>query len=173
MLLQKVFSQINHLLNFNKKKEYYKVVFTKITSSPIFSIFFQFISVSIPRLEKEKKVARVIIGETPVSVRNDIKLQFQKGEINLLLINIDAGKEGLTLDRAETIIFTDKFPPIGDIEQAEDRFIATTEDKKDKPHKIIDLILANTYDEEIHKLLKKRASQVDVINNFNKYLGGD
>lgn len=139
----------------------------------IFSKFTTFLKILSKELEKEKKVCGVIIGETPVMVRNDLKLRFQKGELNLLLINIDAGKEGLTLDRAETIIFSDKFPPIGDIEQAEDRFIATTKDKMDKPHKIIDLVIEGTYDEEVHKLLQKRASQVDVINNFKKYIGGD
>lgn len=98
--------------------------------------------------------------------------EFQSGRCNLLLINIDAGKEGLTLDRAEVTIFTDKYPPIGDIEQAEDRFIATSEDKADKPHTIIELCMKGTYDEQLYDLLKKRKSETDVINDFKKYLGG-
>lgn len=137
----------------------------------IFSKFTKFIKLLQSELEKDGKKVGVIIGETKPLVRNDIKLKFQNGELNILLINIDAGKEGLTLDRAEVIIFSDKFPPIGDISQAEDRFVATTKDKADKSQQIINLIMKDTYDEEIHKLLKTRASEVDVINNFNKYIG--
>ena len=140
------------------------------TPTIIFSKFTSFIKLLDKELKKENKKVGVIIGETSPNLRNEYKLQFQNGEIDMLLINIDAGKEGLTLDRAEVIIFTDKFPPVGDIQQAEDRFVATTEDKKDKPHKIIELILKGTYDEEVYKMLKLRASQVDVINNFNKYI---
>ena len=41
--------------------------------------------------------------------------------------------EGLTLDEADVEIFIDVFPPAADIQQAEDRFVATTEAKKNKP----------------------------------------
>ena len=114
----------------------------------------------------------LIIGETPIEKRKITVDAFQKGKINLLLINIDAGKEGLTLDRAEVTIFTDKYPPIGDIEQAEDRFVSTSEDKADKPHTIIELCMKDTYDEQLYDLLEQRKSETDVINGFKKYLGG-
>lgn len=112
----------------------------------------------------------IITGETLIEVRNTIKEAFQKGKIKRLLLQIDAGKEGLTLDTAETIIFTDKYPPAGDILQAEDRFVATTEDKADKPHTIIELMIKGTYDEHLYKLVKDRLSETEVINDFKKYL---
>ena len=115
----------------------------------------------------------VIVGETPPKQRALFIKAFQTGIINLLIIQIDAGKEALTLDRAEAIIFTDKFPPVGDIEQAEDRFVATTEDKANKAHVIYELIMKGTYDEQIYELLEARASAVDAINNFKKYMEGD
>ena len=115
----------------------------------------------------------VIVGETPPKQRALYIKAFQTGIINLLIIQIDAGKEALTLDRAEAIIFTDKFPPVGDIEQAEDRFVATTEDKANKAHVIYELIMKGTYDEQIYELLEARASAVDAINNFKKYMEGD
>jgi SNF2 family DNA or RNA helicase len=113
---------------------------------------------------------QLIIGETSSEERNDLIKSFQSGKIKLLLINIDAGKEAITLDTAETIIFTDKYPPVGDIAQAEDRFVATTEDKKDKPHTIIELMMKGTFDEDLYSLLEKRASETDILNNYNKYL---
>ena len=87
-----------------------------------------------------------------------------------MLINIKAGKEGITLDTADVAIFTDKYPPIGDILQAEDRFVATTKDKLNTGHTIIDLVMKDSYEENILSLLDKNASEVDLINNYIKYV---
>jgi len=135
----------------------------------IFSKFTSYLKRLYLQLAEKYKLA-MIIGETPIKTREQYKQDFQKGLFNILLINIDAGKEALTLDRAETAIFTDKYPPIGDILQAEDRFIATTEDLKNKPHKIIELMINGTFDERIYKLLEARQTETDIINNYNKYL---
>ena len=115
----------------------------------------------------------IIIGSTSQKQRNEYIKNFQAGTIKLLLINIDAGKEALTLDKADAIIFTDKYPPVGDIEQAEDRFVATTEDKADKLHIIYELVLKGTYDEQLYELIRQRASSVDAINNFKSYMKGE
>lgn len=154
------------------KLEYIKDYIKDYPDTPtiIFSKFTSFIHI----LEKELKCNfGVIVGATPASKRQEYVDAFQKGDLNLLLINIDAGKENLTLDRAEAIIFTDKYPPAGDIAQAEDRFVSTTEDKADKPHKIIELVIEGTYDEQIYKLLDKRATESSVINDYKKYLKGE
>ena len=111
-----------------------------------------------------------IIGSTPVTKRAELVNEFQNKRLKVLLINIDAGKEALTLDSAEAIIFTDKYPPYGDIAQAEDRFIATDKSKAEKEHTIYELILKGTYDEELYKLVDVRATSTDVINNYKQYL---
>ncbi len=138
----------------------------------IFSKFTSYIKQLQMTLGLNKIESGLIIGETPIEKRKITVDAFQKGKFNLLLLNIDAGKEGLTLDRAEVTIFTDKYPPIGDIEQAEDRFVSTSEDKADKPHTIIELCMKDTYDEQLYDLLEQRKSETDVINGFKKYLGG-
>ena len=115
----------------------------------------------------------LIIGDKSAKQRQEAVDSFQSGKCNLLLINIDAGKEALTLDRAEAIIFTDKFPPVGDILQAEDRFVATTKEKADKAHVIYELIIKGTYDEQIYNLIDKRFATVDVINDFKNYMKGE
>lgn len=112
----------------------------------------------------------LLIGSTPIKQRGEFIKDFQNKKFQVFLINIDAGKEAITLDTAETTIFTDKYPPIGDIEQAEDRFIASTEDRAHKAHKIIELMLSGTYDEQLYKLLEQRKSETDIINNYNLYL---
>lgn len=134
----------------------------------IFSKFTSFLKI----LEKElqENSFYTIIGSTPIKEREEIRKAFQNKERNILLLNIDAGKEALTLDTAEAIIFTDKYPPVADIAQAEDRFIATTIEKADKPHTIIELVMKNTYDEQLYKLINKRKSETDIINDYKKYL---
>lgn len=133
----------------------------------IFSKFTSFIKLLQAQL---KQRVGVIIGDTPLKQREQSRQDFQTGKLNILLINIDAGKEALTLDRAEAIIFTDKYPPVGDILQAEDRFVSTTEARADKAHKIYELIMRDSYDEEIYTMLRARKTETDIINNFKKYL---
>lgn len=134
----------------------------------IFSKFASFIKL----LEKElsDEIFYSIVGSTKAQQRNEYKLGFQNGERNVLLIQIDVGKEALTLDRAEAIIFCDKFPPASDIAQAEDRFIATTKEKANKPHTIIELMMKDTYDEHLYELVKQRKSDTDVINDYKNYI---
>ena len=111
-----------------------------------------------------------IIGETSAKNRARAVDDFQNGRTRMLLVNIDAGKEALTLDRAESIIFTDQFPPASDIAQAEDRFVATTRARADKPHTIIRLMMEDSYDVQVYKLIERQASLTDLINDYNKYL---
>lgn len=112
----------------------------------------------------------LIVGETPKKTRHQYVQEFQQGKRNVLFIQIDAGKEALTLDRAEAIVFTDQFPPVGDIQQAEDRFVATTMAGADKPHTIYQLMMAGTYEERMHKMLSERAMEIDIINDYRRYL---
>lgn len=133
----------------------------------IFSKFTSFIRLMDQAIEKKKGV---IVGDTPVKERQLLKTEFQSGNINLLLINTDAGKESLTLDKAETAIFTDKYPPASDILQAEDRFVATTEEKASKSHLIIELMMAGTYDERLYDLVQQNIRETDILNDYNKYL---
>lgn len=134
----------------------------------IFSKFTSFLHLLSEELKDTPHA--LIVGATTIIARNEAVIAFQARKNKLLLINLDAGKEALTLDTAEAIIFTDKYPPVGDIEQAEDRFVATVEEKADKAHIIYELIMKDTYDEAIYKLIKQRAEAIDVINNFKEYL---
>lgn len=133
-------------------------------------IFSKFTSYLIKIAEELETTWAMLIGSTTMKQRGKFIKDFQQGKFKVFLINIDAGKEALTLDRADTTIFTDKYPPIGSIEQAEDRFIASTKDKAHKSHKIIELCMKNTFDEQLYKLLELRKSETDIINNYNYYL---
>jgi len=122
-------------------------------------------------LIKEKVPAlRVFSGEQSKKERKQLKEDFQSGKINVLAIQIDAGKEGITLDRAECIIFTDVFPPAADIDQAKDRFIPTTRNKADTPKEIITLAMRDSYDEELYRLVAQKKKATSIVNDYKKYI---
>lgn len=133
-------------------------------------VFSKFTSYLCRLAEQLDTTWALLIGSTTAKQRGQFIKDFQNGLFNVFLINIDAGKEAITLDAASTTIFTDKYPPIGSIEQAEDRFVASTPEKKTKAHKIIELMMSDTFDEQLYDLLKKRKSETDIINNYNKYI---
>ena len=133
-------------------------------------VFSKFTSYLVRLSEQLDTTWAMLVGATSSKTRGQYIKDFQAGKFKVFLINIDAGKEALTLDAAETTIFTDKYPPIGSIEQAEDRFIASTKDKAHKAHKIVELMIADTFDEQLYKLLKQRKSETDIINNYNAYI---
>ena len=133
-------------------------------------IFSKFTSYLCRLAEDLQTTWALLIGSTPTKQRGQFVKDFQAGKFKVFLINIDAGKEALTLDAASTTIFTDKYPPIGSIEQAEDRFVASTKDKAHKSHKIIELMIKDTFDEQLYKLLELRKSETDIINNYKKYI---
>ena len=164
--------QLLNLPGTSPKINWIKQYITDYPNTPIliFSKFTSFLKLLAQELPTER--IGVIIGETPKKERNSLKIAFQEGQLQVLLLNIDVGKETLTLDKAEVTIFTDKFPPIGDIEQAEARFIATTQDKANKPHIIIELMMKGTYDEALYKLIRLGKAETDIINNYNQYLKG-
>ena len=136
----------------------------------IFSNFTEYLKKLFNTLKEQSIKEALIIGEITPIKRAKFQEDFQSGKFNVFLINTMAGKEALTLDRAEAIIFTDTYPPIGAIEQAEDRFIATTEKYASKPHTIYNLVMKNSYDETIVQLLNKRKTETEVINNFRAQL---
>lgn len=138
------------------------VVFTRFTSM-----------IHLMKQDPAFKDAGVIIGQTSIKKRTELMQAFQKKKFNVLLAQTDTCKEGVTLDTAECIVFLDKYPPASDIQQAEDRFVATTEQKANKAHTIIELILKGTYDEELYTLVQNNISECDVINKFKAYLKGD
>lgn len=111
----------------------------------------------------------IIDGSVTLKKRDEIKDAFQNGTINYIIANITTCKEGLTLDRAETVIFLDQYPPIAAIEQAEDRFIATSESKIKVNNKIIRLTIAGTYEEHLKDLIAEHKSETDIVNDFKHY----
>ena len=134
----------------------------------VFSRFTQFLTMAEQELGGG---VGVISGNVSPSDRNVLIKQFQEGMLKVLLIQIDAGKEGITLDNADTLVFTDTYPPASDILQARDRIVATSPERV-KPTEIIELMMADSYDEVLYDLVEQRISLTDVANNYINYLKG-
>jgi len=134
----------------------------------IFSRFTQFIHLIKKKLGG---CCEIVVGATKADDRYQLIKSFQAGELKCLVIQIDAGKEGITLDQADTLIFTDTFPPASDILQARDRIVATSEGVS-KPKEIIELAMEGTYDEELYNVVDRRIAITDVANNYIRYLKG-
>ena len=132
-----------------------------------FSTFTSYLKILIAECPKPYAL---ITGETTNKERKEIEKKFQNGEINYIFANIKAAKESLTLDRAEHIVFLDKYPPIGDILQASERFTATQENRKNIPKTIWELMIKNTFDEQIYYALEDHKTATDILNNFIEYL---
>ena len=159
--------KINWIIQYLKDYPDRKIlIFSKFTS------FLRLLATEISKAFPDKK-HELYIGDTSIPKRAELVRRFQHQNLNLLLLNIDAAKEAITLDEAEVAIFTDKYPPIGSIQQAEDRFVATTETKKDKQHEIIELCIKGTYDERLYDIIQHNITMTDVINDYKKYLKGE
>ena len=111
----------------------------------------------------------IICGDVPQEQREKIKQSFQQSKIKILLLQVDAAKEGLTLDQADVSIFLDAYPPAATYAQAKDRMVATTPERA-KPKTIIHVMMADTYDEELFKLVEQNIAATAVINDYKKYL---
>ena len=135
------------------------------------TLFFSNFTGYLELLAKECPTSYALItGNTKLKDRKEIERKFQNGEIQTLFINIKAGKESLTLDQAEALIFLDEYPPIGDILQASERFTATCEERKDIPKDIYALMIKDTFDEEIYYALEESKSETDILNSFQNYI---
>jgi SNF2 family DNA or RNA helicase len=89
--------------------------------------------------------------------------------LDTLLCNIQSAGVGLNLSRAETIIFADRSYSPADNEQAEARFLPTTNSESSHIRLVIDLVCQGTIDEKILQLLKKKEDIIKVINKNPSY----
>lgn len=135
----------------------------------IFSLSTKYINLLTNVLTKDNIISARITGDVSSEERMSIVKNFQKGNLKVLLIQTLCGKEGLTLDTADTAIFVDNYPPAGIYEQAKDRLIATNPDRL-KPQELIHVMIEGTYDERLFKLVSERIKETDVLNDYHKYI---
>lgn len=103
-------------------------------------------------------------GEMPLKTRIENINKFKKEDIQIFMIQSDAGREALTLPEAKCIIFLDRDFAQGFNEQAEARI--TPFDGKPITKYIIDLVMKGTIEEHIYEVLVTRKESIDDINTI-------
>ena len=129
----------------------------------IMSMFTSYLKLLKPELEKLGLVVGMIHGEMDNKSKNQAAQDFQSGKSDVLLCNIISAGLGFTLDRAETVIFTDKAWNPAENEQAEDRIIPVSQERNHSVN-IISFTCSDTVDERIDRIVANKRSLTDVIN---------
>jgi len=112
--------------------------------------------------------AALLTGEQSQAEKQASIDAFQRGDRRVLLANIRAGGVGFTLDRADTIIFVDRsYNPV-DNEQAADRFVPTNPNVEYGAKEIIDLVMENSVEAKINKLLENKQNIISYVNNYSE-----
>ena len=119
-------------------------------------------------LQEQYKVER-ITGDITLKARMQAVDNFQTDKTQVLCIQTQAGKEGLTLDNADAAIFADTFPPAADYQQARDRIVAT-DPTHVKPKEIIHLMMKGTYDAALYDTVARNIEFNDIVNDYKNYI---
>ena len=106
------------------------------------------------------KVAN-ITGQTPAKERMDIVDSFQEGHVDVLVCSTMAAKEGLTLTRADTILFIEREWVPSDEEQAEAR-VHRIGQESDNVHSVY-LSCMNTVDEHFDRVVEQKRQVVKAV----------
>lgn len=155
-------SKINYLTNYLKERKEQSIV--------IFSTRSETFLEPLAKILKEKKIeVGLVTGKTRYREKEEFISKFQSKELNILLCNIQSAGVGLNLSQAETIIFADRSYSPADNEQAEARFLPTTNSKFSCVRLVIDLICKGTIDEKILKLLRRKEDIIRVLNDNPRY----
>lgn len=139
----------------------------QVIITSMFTKFLQGLRDTLLQQDSSKKV-ELLVGSTSALQRKKIEDDFNRKKIKILLANTVAIKESMKFEQCNTMIIVDPSLTYVDNEQLEDRLIPTNKEialNKDK-QQIIRLVIKDTVDEYIDKQLKRKASQVEIINNF-------
>lgn len=138
----------------------------------VFSTFTSYLKDFYERFKNKYRMC-LITGET--KDKTEIANKFQNGEYDIVLANIQAGSKGITLDKADTIIFLDEDWRPDENLQAIERFTATTPDRI-KPREVYRLCIDWSYcegalnilsmDRYIRLVNENKINQTEVVNNF-------
>jgi SNF2 family DNA or RNA helicase len=107
----------------------------------------------------------VIDGNTPVNERTVIVSRFQRGEIRVLLAHPQSAGHGLTLTKANRIIWASPTYRADLYEQFNHRIVRTGQKRKTE---IIHIAAENTVETQVYeRLMEKQGRMLDLLDTFN------
>lgn len=125
----------------------------------------QLIELTSLRLERAGIRHALITGAQTSDERTRALADFQEGRLNVLLFTIQAGGTGLTMTRADTIIFLQRSWSMVDNLQAEDRIHRIGSERHESVH-IIDIVAPDTIEErQIERVQYKRTLADEVTRD--------
>ena len=115
----------------------------------------------LKRLAEKMNNVRTISGDTPSHTRQEIVDDFQAGNIGVLICNTVAAKEGITLTRADTVLFLEREWTPTDEEQAEDRVYRIGQESQ-HVHAVY-LSCEGTIDEHFDRVIESKRAVVKAV----------
>lgn len=103
-----------------------------------------------------------LTGALSLDKRNENVEKFKTNQAQVFLIQLDTGRESLTLPEAKCTIFLDRDYAQGFNEQAESRMTPVNGEKCTKY--VIDLLMSDTVEEHIYDVLVNRKESIDSVN---------
>lgn len=113
-------------------------------------------------LAADGAASEVLCGSTSIADRIRICRDFSEGRFSVLLLQLDVGREALTLPCASAMIFLDRDWAQGFNEQAEARM--TPVDGVPCAKTVYDLVMEGTKEEDIYDILMVRKESINATN---------
>lgn len=129
----------------------------------IMSMFTSYLKLLAEDMKKLKLKVGFVHGQMSNADKDEAVRSFQAGKLDVLLCNILSAGVGFTMDKSNAVLFCDRAWTPAENEQAEDRVCPTTE-AKNHSHIILDVVCEGSIDQRISKILSKKKSLTDIIN---------
>lgn len=129
----------------------------------IMSMFTSYLKLLAEDMKKLKLKVGFVHGQMSNADKDEAVKLFQAGKIDVLLCNILSAGVGFTMDKSNAVLFCDRAWTPAENEQAEDRVCPTSEEKNHS-HIILDVVCEGSIDQRISKILSKKKSLTDIIN---------
>lgn len=137
----------------------------------IASISRQLLRLAQNRLDKAGLSYGIIAGDTPQWERDLFIQKFQKGELQYMLLTMQAGGVGITLTAADTILFLQRSWSMIENKQTEDR-VHRIGSEKHESVTIIDLVTEGTVEENQIASLETKLAILEQVVQDKKILAG-
>jgi SNF2 family DNA or RNA helicase len=120
----------------------------------------QLINLAGAALVKAGYTVGYVTGDVTDVDRDTFVQEFQRGDIQFLLVTLGAGGEGLTLDRADVAVFLQRSFSLAKNSQAEDRIVGQT---SGPGLEIIDIITVDSIEQRVLEVLADKAQITEEI----------
>lgn len=135
----------------------------------VFAVHRKLIDLAAKVLTKHKISYSLIVGGQNTYDRQNNIDDFQKGKTQVILCTMSAGNVGVTLTRADTLVFMQRSWSIIDNSQAEDRIHRIGAEKHENIT-IIDLISQDTFEEEQLDVLEEKKERAEEVLRDRDFL---